>query len=58
MSDNKSNRGAADRERINVNEDYEVRYWTQQLGVSEARLREIVEQVGPMTKDVRAALKS
>lgn len=58
MSDNKSNRGAADRERINVNEDYEVRYWTQQLGVSEARLREIVERVGPMTKDVRAALKS
>lgn len=58
MSDNKSNRGAEDRERINVNEDYEVRYWTQQLGVSEARLREIVEHVGPMTKDVRAALKS
>ncbi|UPG87646.1 DUF3606 domain-containing protein [Luteibacter aegosomatis] len=58
MSDSKSNRGAADRERINVNEDYEVRYWTQQLGISESRLREVVERVGPMTKDVRAALKS
>ncbi|MEX1827097.1 DUF3606 domain-containing protein [Luteibacter sp. CQ10] len=58
MSDSKSHRGGADRERINVNEDYEVRYWTQQLGISESRLREVVGRVGPMTKDVRAALKS
>jgi hypothetical protein len=28
MSDDKSNRGPADRARINVNEDYEVAYWT------------------------------
>ena len=34
MSDDKRNVGPADRDRINVNEDYELRYWTQALGVS------------------------
>jgi hypothetical protein len=53
MSDDTSRRGIADRTRINVNEDYEVRYWTRQLGVSEARLREIVVKVGVMVDDVR-----
>ena len=33
MSDDKS-KVAADRKRINVNEDYELRYWTEKFGVS------------------------
>lgn len=36
MADNASNRGPADRARINVNEDYEVAYWTKELGISSA----------------------
>ena len=56
MSDNKSNRGPADAQRINVNEDYEVTYWTQALDVSEEKLRETVKRVGVMAKDVREAL--
>ncbi len=28
MADDKTKRGPADRSRINVNEEYEVRYWT------------------------------
>jgi len=56
MSDDKANRGPADAQRINVNEDYEVRYWTKELGVSEDKLRETVKRVGVMAKDVRTAL--
>jgi hypothetical protein len=56
MSDDKTNRGPADAQRINVNEDYEVRYWTKTLGVSEEKLRDTVKNVGVMTADVRKAL--
>lgn len=56
MSDDKSNRGPTDAKRINVNEAYEVRYWTRELGISEEKLREIVGRVGVMADDVRAAL--
>ncbi|QWT20747.1 DUF3606 domain-containing protein [Bacillus sp. NP157] len=56
MSDDKNNRGPADAQRINVNEDYEVRYWTRELGISEEKLRDLVKRVGVMAKDVRAAL--
>lgn len=56
MSDDTSKRGPADAKRIGLSEDYEIRYWTQALGVSEARLRELVGRVGPMADDVRRAL--
>lgn len=46
MSDDKSKCGPADAQHINVNEDCEVKYWTQTLGVSEERHRETVERVG------------
>ena len=38
MADDKTNRGPQDRSRINMHEDYEVRYWTEALGVSPPRL--------------------
>ncbi|MGN6093103.1 MAG: DUF3606 domain-containing protein [Luteibacter jiangsuensis] len=57
MADDKSNRGQADRNRINVNEDYEVRYWTKEFGISEDALRDAVKRVGPMVDDVRAELR-
>lgn len=56
MSDDTSKRGPADAKRISLSEDYEVRYWTQALGISEAKLREVVGRVGPMADDVRRAL--
>ena len=55
MSDNKS-KVAADRKRINVNEDYELRYWTEKFGVSADELKRAVERVGPMAEDVARAL--
>ena len=36
--DDKTKTGAADRNRINVNEDYEVAYWTRTLEVPEDEL--------------------
>ncbi len=42
MADDKAERGPADAARINVNEAYEVRYWTRNFGV--------------MAKDVRRYL--
>ncbi|HTU61039.1 MAG TPA: DUF3606 domain-containing protein [Polyangiales bacterium] len=56
MSDNKDNRGSADRARIALSEPYEVTYWTKELGVSADELREVVTRVGPMAADVRRAL--
>ena len=56
MADDLSNRGLADRLRININEDYELRYWTKELGVSGARLRQLVMQHGVIAADIREAL--
>jgi len=57
MSDDKRQSGSPDRDRINVNEDYELRYWTEALGVSEEKLRAAVEAVGPTAAAVREHLK-
>ncbi|WP_415830393.1 DUF3606 domain-containing protein [Bordetella flabilis] len=39
MADDLQNRGPQDRARINLNEEWEVRYWTRELGVTEEALR-------------------
>lgn len=57
MSDDTSKRGPADRQRVNVDEDYEVRYWTDKWDVSEERLRQAVAAVGVMASDVEAWLR-
>lgn len=56
MADNPSNRGSPDRDRINMNEDYEVRDWAKKLGVSEEELRRAVAQVGDRADAVRQHL--
>ena len=58
MSDNLKDRGPQDRNRVNVNEDWEVRYWTQEFGVNEDQLRKAVQKVGPSADAVRKALKA
>lgn len=57
MADDKTNRGPQDRSRINLGEDYEVRYWTDKLGVSKAQLEEVVRDVGPSASAVEEALR-
>ena len=56
MSDDKRNTGSPDRDRINVNEDYELRYWSRELGVTPEELRAAVEAVGPTAEAVRRHL--
>jgi hypothetical protein len=57
MSDDKSNRGPQDRARINVNEDYELAYWTKELGCTAEELRAAVKAAGVSADAVRAHLK-
>jgi len=58
MADDKTKAGGQDRARINLNEDYEVRDWTQSLGVDEATLRSAVQAVGDRADDVRDYLRN
>jgi hypothetical protein len=46
MSHNKQDRGPQDASRINIHEEYEVRYWTKALGVTEDKLEAVVKKVG------------
>ena len=57
MSDDKTKKGQADRLRVNVEEKYEVQYWTNKWHVSEQKLRDAVAKVGPLATDVERELK-
>ena len=57
MSDNLQKAGSQDRSRINVHEEWEVRYWTEALGISKEQLIDAVKQVGPVADKVREHLK-
>ncbi|MBS1625251.1 MAG: DUF3606 domain-containing protein [Bacteroidetes bacterium] len=57
MSDDKNKRGQQDRDRVNVNEAYELRYWEERFGVSAEELKKAVAEVGPMAKDVEQQLR-
>ena len=56
MSDNKSQTGGQDRERINVNQDYELRDWAKSLNTTPERLKEAVQAVGDRAEKVREYL--
>ena len=56
MADDKQNVGGADRSRISLGEEYEVRDWTRALGVTEQQLREAVDAVGNSADKVREYL--
>jgi hypothetical protein len=56
MADNLSKRSPQDASRINVNEDWELRYWSDKFNVSSERLIETVKRVGVLAKDVAKAL--
>ena len=47
---------AQDYWRINLREDWEVRFWTREFGCTEDSLREAVRMVGDTAGDVRAHL--
>ena len=57
MSDDKSKRGPADRSRISLGEEHEVRYWTNELGVTREELEQAVKSAGNSAQKVRDHLR-
>ena len=58
MSDNKTQTGGADRKRIDVNEDYELRDWSKKFNVTPDKLKEAVRAVGTSADAVQKHLRS
>jgi hypothetical protein len=54
--DDLKNKGPQDRSKINMHEDYEVKYWTKELGVDKERLQKLVDKVGNSAAAVRKEL--
>jgi hypothetical protein len=57
MTDDKTKTGGQDRARININEPYEVRDWSEKFGVTHQQLLEAVQAVGDRVEDVERHLK-
>ena len=57
MADDKTKRSPADSSRINMSEDYEIRYWTEKFGCTKEQLVSAVGAVGPTASKVEAHLK-
>lgn len=56
MADDLKQTGKPDDQRINVEQDHELSYWSEKLGVSREQLREAVAKAGSRVKDVQRQL--
>ncbi len=56
MSDNLKINQPEDPTKINVNQQWEIDFWTKTLGVSEMQFRNAVRVVGPLVKEVKKYL--
>ena len=54
--DNLTKRDQPDRSKINMSEDFEVKYWLKALGVSRDELQRAVDNVGNAAAAVRKEL--
>jgi Protein of unknown function (DUF3606) len=57
MPDNLTKRGAADRGKISMSEEHEVRSWTRHFGVTREELQRAVDKVGNSAAAVRKELR-
>ncbi|WP_205942937.1 DUF3606 domain-containing protein [Pedobacter frigidisoli] len=55
--DDKQKTGGADRSRININEAYELDYWSEKFGISKDKLKAAVQVVGTSAVGVEDYLK-
>ena len=55
--DDKKQVGSPDRDLINLNEEYEVSYWSKALNVGPEELKKAVQSAGASVNDVRKFLK-
>jgi hypothetical protein len=53
MSDDRTNRGSPDRDRIDLSDPDEVRNWTKSLGVTREQLEQAVQAAGNTADKVR-----
>jgi len=58
MSDNPKITGPQDPKTINLNQEHEVRSWTESLNTTPEKLRQAVEAVGNSVERVREYLES
>jgi hypothetical protein len=56
MAGDLSIRAPEDRTKICMTEEWEIRYWTKELGVPKDRLVLVIAQVGNSAEDVRREL--
>jgi Protein of unknown function (DUF3606) len=56
MADNLGKRHPQDASRINIHEDWEVRYWTDKWRISRQELIDAIKQVGVQVSEVAKAL--
>ena len=57
MPDDKTKRGPQDRAKINVQEKYEMDYWSRKFGVTPDQLRNAVKKAGPSAAAVERELQ-
>ena len=57
MSDNPDLTDYRDRDRIDVHQDHELRYWSKEVGVAAEILKDTVQDAGVMVADVRRELR-
>lgn len=57
MADDKTKTGGQDRERIDVNEDYELRSWAKKFDTTPEQIKAAVQAVGDRAADVEMHLK-
>lgn len=56
MPDNLNIRRPQDPTKVNVNESWELGYWSEKFGVSIAKLKEAVSKVGVLVVDIKKYL--
>jgi len=57
MSDNLKRKSPEDPKKININQQWELNYWSAKFNVSEVRLITAVKKVGVMVVNVERELK-
>jgi hypothetical protein len=56
MADDKTKKGPKDASKINVNESWELEYWTKKFGVTADVLKKAVKDVGVEVEKVKKKL--
>lgn len=55
--DDKNKKGPQDASRVNVNEDYELQYWSERFNITRDELKKAVAEAGPSVSAVEEFLK-